>query len=116
VIATPTPRAAATATTAPARTPSPAPRTTPSPTPAVTPSPTPSPSVTPAPSSDRYALLEACPTKPNCYLYTIRRGDNLSAIAKYFGTTLDVVRQLNPWTKTKGISPGDKLILPPPTR
>jgi hypothetical protein len=115
-IATPTPRVAPTPTIAPATTPSPAPRTTPSPTATPSPTPTPTPSVTPRPSSDRYALLEACPTKPDCYIYTIRRGDNLSAIAKYFGTTLDTVRLLNPWTKTKGISAGDKLILPPPTR
>ena len=118
VSATSTPRAAATPTIAPTTTPSPSARTTPSPSAAVTPSatPTPTPSVTPLASSDRYALLTACPTKPDCYLYTVRRGDNLSAIAHYFGITLDAVRQLNPWTQTKGISPGDKLILPPPTR
>ena len=118
VIATPTPRAAATPTLAPATTPSPTARATPTPTATATPrpTPTPTPSVTPRPSSDRYALLEPCPAKPDCYIYTVRRGDNLSAIAKYFGTTLDVVRRLNPWTQTKGISAGDKLFLPPPTR
>ena len=118
VVATSTPRAAATPTLAPTTTPSPSARTTPSPSSTATPSPTPTstPSVTPRPSSDRYALLTACPTKPDCYQYTVRRGDNLSAIAHYFGVTLDAVRQLNPWTQTKGISPGDKLILPPPTR
>jgi len=118
VSATPTPRAAATPTLSPTTTPSPSARTTPSPSATATPSPTPTstPSVTPLASSDRYALLTACPTKPDCYLYTVRRGDNLSAIAHYFGITLDTVRQLNPWTQSKGISPGDKLILPPPTR
>jgi hypothetical protein len=115
-VTTSTPRAWATPSLAPTTTPSPAARTTPSPTAAATPTPTPTVAPTARPSSDRYALLQPCPTKPNCYLYTLRRGDNLSAIAKYFGVTLDAVRVLNPWTQTKGISPGDKLILPPPTR
>ncbi|MDQ6794593.1 MAG: LysM peptidoglycan-binding domain-containing protein [Chloroflexota bacterium] len=116
-VAIPTPRSAATPSLAAVATPSPPARPTPSPTPArPSPTPTSTPSATPAASSDRYALLTPCPTKPDCYLYTVRRGDNLSAIAHYFGTTLDAVRLLNPWTQTKGISPGDKLILPPPTR
>jgi hypothetical protein len=106
---TPSPPAA-TPTAKPAATPTAKPAATPAPTPAVTAGPT------PRPSSDRYALLEPCPTKPDCFIYTIRRGDNLTAIAHYFGTTLDTIRRLNPWTKTKGISAGDKLILPPPTR
>jgi LysM repeat protein len=74
------------------------------------------PALTPAPTSDRYALLQPCPDKPDCYIYTIRHGDNLTGIAKYFGVPLQTVRDLNPWTQTKGIQPGNKLILPPPTR
>jgi LysM repeat protein len=74
------------------------------------------PAVTPAPaaSDERYALLQPCPDKPDCYVYKVRRGDTLTGIAKFFGTTLATVRELNPWTKTKGIQAGQKLTLPPP--
>jgi hypothetical protein len=84
------------------------------PTPALTPAPTPGP--TPRPKSERYAYLEPCPSRPNCWIYTIRRGDALSALANYFGHPLATIYRLNPWTKVRGIHPGDKLILPPPTR
>ena len=99
-------------------TPAPTPAPTPTPSPTLSPSATPVPTASPsaAPSSDRYALLEACPDKPDCYVYTVRRGDNLTGIAKYFGTTLDKVRELNPWTLKKSLEPGQKLILPTPTR
>ena len=85
---------------------------------ALTPAAQPSPTATSTarPSSDRYALLVPCPDKPDCYIYTVRRGDTLTGIAKYFGTTLAKIRQLNPWTLTKGLEPGQKLILPTPTR
>jgi LysM repeat protein len=112
---TPAPTAVAVvATPTPTPLPSPSPTPTPTPTPAPTPAATSAP--TPAPTSDRYALLQPCPDKPDCYTYTIRRGDNLTGIAKYFGVPLQTVRDLNPWTQTKGIQPGQKLILPPPTR
>lgn len=101
-------------TPAPTPLPTPSPTATPAPTAAPTPVATPAP--TPAPSSDRYALLQPCPDKPDCWIYVIRHGDNLTGIAKYFGVPLQTVRDLNPWTQTKGIQPGNKLILPPPTR
>jgi LysM repeat protein len=91
--------------------PTPPPTATPEPTPIATPAPTPAASV-----SDRYALLQPCPDKPDCWIYTVRKGDNLTGIAKYFGIPLQTVRDLNPWTETKGLEPGQKLILPPPTR
>ena len=88
-----------------------------SPTPASTPAPTPTlaPTPTPAPTSDRYALLTPCPDKPDCYLYTIRAGDNLQSIASYFGIPYATVRQLNPNLRIP-IHTGDVVILPPPTR
>jgi LysM repeat protein len=111
----PSPSAVAAVSTAtPAATPSPAP--TPSPTPAPTPTPTPPATGTPIATSDRYALLQPCPDAPDCYVYTVRHGDNLTGIAKYFGVPLDTVRELNPWTQTRGLEPGQKLRLPPPTR
>ena len=96
----------------------------PSPSPMVTPTPTvgPSPSATavaartPKPTSNRYALLTACPNKPRCWIYTVRRGDNLFSIANYFGVPLETVRRLNPWTRTQSLRAGKQLILPPPTR
>ncbi|MFL5680731.1 MAG: LysM peptidoglycan-binding domain-containing protein [Chloroflexota bacterium] len=103
-----------TPTTTPTATPTPTP--TPSPTPTPTPTPSTDPSATPAASSDRYQLLEPCPAAPDCYIYVVRRGDNLSSIARYFGVPLATVRELNPWTATRGLNPGDQLILPPPTR
>ncbi len=94
-----------------------APSEAPSVAPSVAPSPRPSsPAATPTPSSDRYALLVPCPDRPDCYIYTIRRGDNLFSIARYFGVPLETVYDLNPWARTQGIQAGDELILPPPTR
>lgn len=80
--------------------------------------PTSSPTVAPSPgsSSDRYALLEPCPDAPDCWTYTVRSGDNLVSIARYFGVPFEVVTELNPWTETTQLIPGQELRLPPPTR
>jgi hypothetical protein len=97
--------------------PSPPPSTRPSTPPTATPAPTPEPTpvVTPAPTSNRYALLVPCPSTPNCYLYTIRSGDNLASIAHYFGVSLDAIRAMNPGLVTP-IKAGQVIKLPPPTR
>jgi LysM repeat protein len=100
----------------------PSPSASASATPTPTPAPTPSPSstavarATPIPTSGRYKLLKPCPDKPDCWIYTIRSGDNLYSIAKYFGVPLSKVKALNAWTKTESLRAGKKLILPPPTR
>lgn len=85
---------------------------------AATPVPTATPTVraTPRPSSDRYALLEPCPDAQDCWIYLTRTGDNLVSIAHYFGVPLEVVTDLNPWTKTTKLVAGKELRLPPPTR
>lgn len=87
------------------------------PTPIVIPTraPTPSPAPTPQSGSDRYLLLEPCPDAPECWIYTVRSGDNLVSIARYFGISLDVVIELNPWTETTQLVPDQELRLPPPT-
>jgi hypothetical protein len=84
------------------------------PTPAATTTTGASPS--PRPSSDRYALLHACPDEPDCWIYTVRSGDNLVSIARYFGVALEVVTEINPWTTTTQLVAGQELRLPPPTR
>ena len=102
--------------------PTPAPSATPIPSPSATPIPSPSASAsaatgpTPMPTSSRYRLLEPCPNKPNCWIYTVRAGDNLYSIAKYFGVPLSTVHRLNPWTRTESLRARKKLILPPPIR
>jgi len=93
---------------------SPAPSAAPTPSPAPTPTPTATP--LPSPTSDRYALLEPCPDQPDCWIYTVRAGDNLSSIANYFGIPLSVVYDLNPELRTQALRPGKEVILPPPTR
>jgi hypothetical protein len=97
----------------PAPTPPPATATPPSPTPS---SPT-TPPVTPVPSSDRYALLEACPVAPDCWIYRVRPGDNLVSIVNYFGVPYDTVIDMNPQVgDPTQIRAGDEIRMPPPTR
>ena len=88
--------------------------------PTLTPTPAPTatlrPTATPRPSSDRYALLKPCGDAPDCWIYTIRGGDNLVSIANYFGVPFDTVTELNPWTRTTQLVAGQELRLPPPTR
>jgi hypothetical protein len=110
------PTAVAEVTPTPAPTPVPTP--TPTATPVPTPSPTPAPTRTarPSPRSDRYQLLRACPNTPRCYIYTVRRGDNVFSIARYFGVSQDSIYSRNPWLRNSGLRAGQQLRLPPPTR
>jgi hypothetical protein len=99
----------------------------PTPSPAITLEPTlppptllpptePPPTAAPSPTSDRYALLQPCPDKPDCYIYRIRSGDNLFSIARYFGVPLDTVYALNPGLRQTRLQTGMPITLPPPTR
>jgi hypothetical protein len=85
-------------------------------TPTVVASRSPAPAASPSASSDRYALLKPCADAPDCWIYTVRGGDNLVSIARYFGVPFDTVTDLNPWTKTTQLVAGQELRLPPPTR
>lgn len=44
------------------------------------------------------------------FVYTVRRGENLRVLAQKFGTSIDVLRELN--TDTETIGPGTKLLIP----
>lgn len=125
--ATTTARPTAQATVSPSRTAAPTPTPTPKPPPAATPvppeptvrptaPPTRAPVITPRPVSDRYALLSPCSSQPDCWVYTIRTGDNLFSIGNYFGHSLETIYRLNPWTRTTPLRAGQALVLPPPTR
>jgi LysM repeat protein len=111
------PTAVATAVPTPTPSPTPSPSPSPTPTPSPSPSPTPEPTAkpTPKPTSARFALLTACPSTPDCYIYVVRSGDNLFSIARYFGVPLSTVKAMNPWTKN-GLVAGRELRIPTPTR
>ena len=99
--------------------PSPSPLVTPPPTPKPTPKPTPRPTPRPttAPVSNRYQFLTKCPSTPNCWIYTVRRGDNLRSIVNWFGVSYNTVLRMNPWIHDPAqIRAGDKIRIPTPTR
>jgi LysM domain len=101
----------------PSVSPSATPEPTPTPTPEPTATPTPEPTATPIPTSDRYQLLVACPNRRNCYIYTVRSGDNLYSIAHYFGIPLSTIYDWNPTYANGGrLRPGAEIKMPPPTR
>jgi hypothetical protein len=120
-----TPSTSPAATPSPTPTESPMPSPTPSPTsiPTVAASPTPpvTPTVTPkptaAPTSNRYAYLKPCPSGPDCWVYTVRSGDNLQSIVNWFGVPYATVIRMNPQiSDPTQIRAGDMVRMPPPTR
>ncbi len=67
--------------------------------------------------SDRYKLLEPCPNQKNCWIYTVRSGDNLYSIANYFGIPLAVIYDWNPrYAQGARLRQGDEIRMPPPRR
>jgi hypothetical protein len=116
-IATPAPTATATPTPTTAATPPPPPVATPEPTAAPTPPPTPAATPRPVASSNRYAVLVPCPNTADCWIYTVRAGDNFQSIVNWFGVPYATVLSMNPGISDPGtIRRGDKIRMPPPTR
>lgn len=114
VIVTPSPTAVA-PTETPSLPPTPSPSLAPTPTPTAAPTPRPTP--TAAPTSDRYTLLKPCPGTDGCWIYTVRRGDNLRSIANYFGIPYETVLDWNPQiSDPTTIRSGDQIRMPPPRR
>lgn len=69
------------------------------------------------PVREPYALLQPCPSRPNCYIYVVRRGDNVINIARMFGVPYSTVLALNPaLRRSTVIYAGQRIILPPPAR
>lgn len=86
-------------------------------TPAPSFSPLPTASSAPTPGGSFAALLTACPDRPACYLYRVRAGDSLGAIAATFGVAVADIRRMNPQiTNPSLIHVGEQVALPPPTR
>ncbi len=106
-------------TATPTSTPSPtaAPTPTIAPTPVPTIAPTPGATPKPAPTSSRYAVLDPCPSTPDCWIYTVRPGDNFVSIVNWFGVPSQTVLNMNPGMgDPTTIRAGDKIRIPPPTR
>jgi hypothetical protein len=121
VAPTPSPTSSPTDSPLPTDSPSPPPSSSPSPivipSPTVAPTPRPTPTPTTAPLSNRYQFLTKCPSTPNCWIYTVRAGDNLRSIVNWFGVPYDTVLRMNPQiTDPTLIRAGDKIRMPPPTR
>lgn len=114
----PTPPPTPVATPAATATPTAAATIPPTPVPTATAAPaTPAPSPTARPTSDRYAVLEPCPDAPDCWIYTVRAGDNFTSIANWFGHPVATLLAWNPQvTDPARIRAGDRLRMPPPTR
>jgi hypothetical protein len=122
-----TPTAEQTATIKPSATPAPTqaatPAPTPTPPPTTAPTPKASPTWPPGATASRMDLLTPCTNQPNCWLYTVRSAaqngspanDTVAGIAKWFGVSQSAIIELNPWA-ANGITPGQQLKLPPPTR
>ncbi len=93
------------------------------PTPTLKPTPAPTSSWPPGATASRMNLLVPCTNQANCWVYTVRAAgdnggtvnDNVAGIARFFGVDAEAIYTLNPGSSL-GITPGQKLKIPPPTR
>lgn len=49
------------------------------------------------PPEDRASLLQPCRDQAECVIYTIRAGDNLVSIVRFFDVAMNQTEALNPW-------------------
>jgi hypothetical protein len=112
----PSPSAEPTVEPSPSPEPSSSPSVEPSPSPSLEPSPTPRPTASLQATSDRFAVLRRCPNESNCWIYSIRAGDNLYSIAHWFGVSPDSIYGMNPWLRTTPLRAGLEIRIPTPTR
>jgi hypothetical protein len=110
------PTASASAAPSVSAVPTSTPAPTPLPAPTATPAPTPTSKATAKPKGDRYKLLDPCPDQRDCWIYTVRSGDNLYSIANYFGHSLSTIYEWNPQYPDKRLRVGAEIRMPPPTR
>jgi hypothetical protein len=69
------------------------------------------------PSPERLALVTPCPAEPDCYLYQLRSGDNLTSVATYFGVSNGELLDRNPEiTDPSTVRTGKVIRLPTPRR
>jgi membrane-bound lytic murein transglycosylase D len=67
------------------------------------------PSTTKKPSSSSSSKPKTPTTSGNGKYYTVRKGDNLWAISKKHGTTIDAIKKLNPGLNPQKLQSGQKL-------
>jgi hypothetical protein len=115
------------APSSPSARPSASPTAAPTPTPTPTPTPAPTSSWPPGATALTMNLVTPCPNQANCYIYVVRGpgagpsgngssvADNVAGIARFFGVDVQAIYELNPGSNS-GITPGQKLKIPPPTR